>query len=199
MGPLRAPLMNWLAHLYLSDSTPAFRIGNLLPDLAPVVHLRHLREEYQRGITQHLHIDAFTDSHPIVHRSIARVPAPYRRYASILIDVFYDHFLARDWSTFSNVPLADFAAEVYASFEPCRAELPPEVYQRLAWMKEGDLFCSYRHLEGITHVLERLGRRFRRPVELAGAISILDTEGEALRQDFAEFFPALREHLRPRA
>jgi acyl carrier protein phosphodiesterase len=187
--------MNWLAHLYLSEPCPAFRIGNLLPDLAPVSTLKDLPEEYQRGMAHHRRIDAFTDAHPVVHRSIARVPAPFRRFAGILTDVFYDYFLAREWRSFSKTPLPDFAAEVYASFSPRRHELPAEAYIRLEHMRQGDLLCSYRDRDGIAAALGRIGARLRRPVDLAAAVDFLEQYEDAFREDFTEFFWMLRGHL----
>src|SRR4051794_25034383 len=107
--------MNWLAHLVLSEPSSAFRIGNLLPDILPWSEWRALPAKYQGGIECHRVIDSFTDSHPVFRRSVGRVGAPFRRYAGILIDVFYDHFLASLWSRYAMVPLDQFAAEFYNS------------------------------------------------------------------------------------
>ncbi|HEV7403007.1 MAG TPA: ACP phosphodiesterase [Chthoniobacteraceae bacterium] len=187
--------MNWLAHLYLSEPTPAFRIGNLLPDLARVSMLAHLPAEFHRGMAQHHRIDAFTDSHAIVRRSILRVDAPFRRYAGILVDMFYDHFLARDWSAWSPTPLTDFTTEVYTSFDTHGALLPPEVCERLAQMKAGDWLCSYGDLPALAQTLGRIGRRFRQPVPLAESIATLERHYEEFRADFNAFFPELRAHV----
>jgi len=84
--------MNWLSHLYLSEPNPAFRIGNLLPDLAPMSALSDLPSEFLRGIKQHRRIDAFTDSHAIFRRSISRVGPEFRRYGGILVDIFLRSF-----------------------------------------------------------------------------------------------------------
>lgn len=187
--------MNWLAHLYLSEPVPAFRIGNLLPDLAPVSTLAHLSADYQRGVRQHHRIDTFTDTHAIVRRSILRVDAPFRRYAGILVDMFYDHFLAREWSAWSPVPLEEFAAEIYASFEAHAADLPPEVCERLVQMKAGNWLCTYGDLPSLARTLGRIGRRFRQPVPLADAIVVLDRNYEGFRGDFHAFFPELQAHV----
>ncbi|HTH49316.1 MAG TPA: ACP phosphodiesterase [Candidatus Limnocylindria bacterium] len=191
--------MNWLAHLYLSEATPAFRIGNLLPDLAPASELVGLRREFQRGISQHRHIDAFTDRNPVFRQSIARIEAPYRRYGGILVDVFYDHFLARDWATFSSQPLAEFVAEVYASFDPLRAEIPPLAYHRLEQMKAGDWLNSYGDLKGIAVTLNRMAARFSRPTPIAGAGSVLEENYQSFRADFMSFFPELVVHVATRS
>jgi len=119
--------MNWLAHLYLSEPDPAFRLGNLLPDLIPARSLTSLPAEFQKGVGQHRRIDAFTDSHPVVRRSIQRIEPSSRRFGGILCDIFYDHFLARDWASYSSQLLPEFARTIYASFDQYRASIPPRV------------------------------------------------------------------------
>src|SRR3954463_9153752 len=109
--------MNWLAHLFLSQPDPAFRVGNLLPDLLPISALSDLAPEILRGVRQHRRIDAFTDTHPVVRRSINRLNPPLRRFGGIVVDVFYDHFLSRDWERYSKVPLSNFIGEIYVAFE----------------------------------------------------------------------------------
>lgn len=187
--------MNWLAHLYQSEPSPAFRIGNLLPDLVPASALSGLPPEFLRGVKQHRRIDAFTDAHPVVRRSISRVAPEHRRFGGILIDVFYDHFLAREWHRFSPVPLQAFAAEIYASFDCYRSEIPSEALFHLDHMREGNWLCAYREVEGISAALNRLGLRLRRPVPLENAISVLRDNYDDLHADFSVFFPELISHL----
>lgn len=187
--------MNWLAHLYLSEPTPAFRLGNLLPDLIPANVLADLPPAYQPGIRCHRQIDAFTDTHAIFRRSIRRIEPPFQRYGGVLVDIFYDHVLAREWESFAAMPLRDFAAEVYASIEMHLAYIPVQARRRLEGMREHNLLCSYRDLRGITESVTRIGNRFRRPVDLAPTISILEREYAAFRDDFAEFFPQLIAHV----
>lgn len=191
--------MNWLAHLYLSEPTPAFRLGNLLPDLAPIVALTHLPAEFQAGIQCHRRIDAYTDAHPIFRRSIARLGPPFRRFGGVLVDVFYDHILAREWASFATTPLPEFAAEIYASFDAHWAHVPESARGRLQAMCEADWICSYRDIAGITEALTRIGGRLRRPTDLAASVPIFSREYEAFRRDFAEFFPQLIAHVGPAA
>lgn len=187
--------MNWLAHLYLSEPTPAFRLGNLLPDLLPAAVLATLPPAYQPGIQCHRQIDAFTDTHAIFRRSIRRIEPPFLRYGGVLVDIFYDHVLAREWESFAAVPLRDFAAEVYASIDTHLSYIPAQARQRLEGMRQHDLLCSYRDIRCIAESLTRIGSRFRRPIDLAGSIPILEREYAAFRDDFAEFFPQLMAHV----
>jgi acyl carrier protein phosphodiesterase len=187
--------MNWLAHLYLSDPDPAFRIGNLLPDLLPGGSLPSLPAEFQPGIAQHLRIDSFTDAHPVFRRSIQRVEPPFRRFAGILTDLFYDHFLSRDWPAYSREPLPDFTQSIYASFDQFGAQLPALACERLELMRVHDWLSSYHDLAGLTLALTRISKRFRRPVELAPAIAVLEQHYDDFQADFRAFFPELQSHV----
>ena len=187
--------MNWLAHLYLSEPTPEFRLGNLLPDLVSAPVLAGMPPEFQAGIRRHRQIDAFTDEHPIFRRSIRRLEPPFQRYGGVLIDIFYDHILAREWDSFATVPLPEFAAEVYSSFATHFSRLPPEARPRLEAMCRTDWLCAYGTVSGITQALTQIGTRFRRPVDLAATVPILVRDYETFCGDFAEFFPQLIAHV----
>ncbi|WP_068771251.1 ACP phosphodiesterase [Termitidicoccus mucosus] len=187
--------MNWLAHLHLSKPAPAFRIGSLLPDFTTPACIAALPEEFQRGAECHRRIDAFTDAHPVVRRSMARVGPHYRRFAGVLVDVFYDHILARDWASHAGIPLPAFAAEIYDGFRSQRTLLPDDLNARFDLMIEHDWLCGYRELAGIRAALARLSSRLRRPFDLAAATDILAQNHEAFRSDFNTYFPQLRAHV----
>lgn len=183
--------MNWLAHLYLSDANAQFRVGNLLPDLTSASRLVGLPEPYQRGIRRHRQIDVFTDAHPRVKSSVLRFPKPYRRYGAILTDVYFDHFLARDWLKYSEVPLSEFIGDVYRDIEACLPEVPPEVADILRRMRDENWLAAYHHIPGVRETLRRMSRRFRRPFDLSGSLPIFQEHGDAFADDFHCFFPEL--------
>jgi acyl carrier protein phosphodiesterase len=187
--------MNWLAHLYLSEPNPEFRLGNILADIARNESLVSLPDAFQRGIAQHRRIDAFTDSHPVVRRSIQRFAPPFRRFGSILCDVFYDHFLARDWDTYSSEPLTTFTQSIYASFDTYRSLISPEAYSQLDQMRAGDWLCSYRELVGVSDALKRIGSRLRRPVDFSESVLALERDYDSFHADFRAFFPELSNHV----
>lgn len=188
--------MNWLAHLYLSDPTPEFRIGNLLPDLAKASALANLPEPFQQGIWRHRQIDVFTDRHPRVKSCITRFPPPYRRYGGILTDVYFDYFLARDWSKYSTVRLTDFLAEFYRDIETCVPELPAEAACRLCLIRDQNWLATYHTIDGISDILNRMSRRFRRHFDLTGSLSAFHKHKSAFQDDFHAFFPELMAHVR---
>lgn len=190
--------MNWLAHLLLSDANAAFRVGNVLPDLASVQELALLPERFQQGIRRHREIDAFTDSHPVFRRSIERLGPTMKRFGGIIVDVAYDHFLARRWELFSDVPLPDFAAEMYAAFVEHWDVIPLEQKPRIAQMMVDNWLVSYRDLHCVGEAITRIGSRLRRPVDLSPAMEILREHQALFEADFEVFFPELRERmLRP--
>ena len=187
--------MNWLAHLYLSEPSPAFLAGSILPDMVSMNVLAELPADFQPGIMRHRQIDAFTDSHAMFKRSVNRFTPPLRRFGTILVDVFYDHCLARNWRTFSTAHLPDFTAGVYASLDSIWADIPVQARPGLAHMRLEDWLSSYRDISGINRALERISRRMRRPFDAALAIEVLERQCDAFDEDFRAFFPELKSHL----
>lgn len=192
--------MNWLAHLFLSEPEVEHRLGNLLADVVKGKARAALPPGIQRGIACHQAIDAFTDTHAVVQRSKRRISEEYGRFAGILVDVFYDHFLARDWTQYASVSLEQFTAEIYQSFRSyTAAELPEEARELLTGMSATDLLGSYQSLAGIAAALRRLSRRLEmrlgRKFALERAIGELETHYDAFGQDFAAFFPELRTYV----
>ena len=118
--------MNWLAHVLLSDDHIEFRMGNLLADTIKGADRKAMPLEFQRGLKQHQQIDSFTDSHPIVHKSCSRIGDGYRRFSGILVDIFYDHYLAINWKTYCAIPLKTFTTALYADILACPLDLPKD-------------------------------------------------------------------------
>lgn len=183
--------MNWLAHLYLSEPSIEFRLGGLLPDLLPMPRWQGLAEQVLRGVDCHRLIDAYTDAHPVVKRSIARIDPPLRRYGGILVDVFYDHVLIRHWAEYACLPLAAFEDEVYHAIDRGYGIIPPDALQRLAGMRQHRWLRGYGSSEGIELTLRRIGQRLRRPQPLELGVACLQRNLAGFTEDFAEFFPQL--------
>jgi len=188
--------MNWLAHLYLSESTPHFRVGNLLPDLATASQLAVLPEPYQKGIRRHREIDVFTDSHPRWKSCVTRFPPPYRRFGGVLTDMYFDHLLARDWARYSKVPLRSFIDWFYRDLEICLPEIPKQAAGALHRMRLEDWIGSYHRTSGISDILKRISCRLRRPFDLSASLPIFEEHESGFRDDFHAFFPELMKHVR---
>jgi acyl carrier protein phosphodiesterase len=188
--------MNWIAHLYLSEPNRQFRVGNLLPDLASARQLAVLGEPFQRGIRCHREIDRFTDSHPRFRSCVSRFPAPFRRYGGILTDVYFDHFLARDWSRYYSRSLPEFLIEAYRDIESCLPEIPFQAACALSRMLEEGWLGSYHQISGISGILKRISCRLQRPFDLSASVPIFVEQESAFSEDFRAFFPELVDHLR---
>lgn len=187
--------MNWLAHLYLSEPEPHARIGNLLPDVLRQGELAEVPAVFQAGIARHVAVDRFTDAHPVWRRSVRRFHGPLRRYAPVLVDVFYDHFLSRAWDRHAVTGLEELVAEFGAAVEREGRLLPPRALERLRQIRDGGWLLSYGDPAGVADALRRTGRRLRKPVPLEEAVAVLVAEEEGFRGDFEEFFPELRAHV----
>ncbi len=183
--------MNFLAHLYLAPDDDDALLGSLMGDFVK----GPLRGEHapgiERGLALHRRIDAFTDAHPVVARSRARILPPRRRYAGIMVDMFYDHCLARDWARYASLPLEQFADRVYRLLENQGSRLPERLRRMAPTMTRQDWLSSYREVRAIGCALERMGTRLKRGNALLGAGADLDVHYAGLGADFDEFFPQL--------
>jgi acyl carrier protein phosphodiesterase len=184
--------MNWLAHLVLSESTPEFRVGSVLADILPITEIRQLPDAFQGGIARHRAIDSFTDKHPVFRQSISRLDPHFRRYGAVVMDIFYDHLLTAAWQQHSAMPLDEFVTEFFADVDACRAAIPESAYGIFRRMRSGGWLTSYGDVEGVRLTLNRMSLRLRRPFDLGGAADELARHHGALEQDFAHFFPEIR-------
>lgn len=148
-----------------------------------------------RGIQLHRRIDSFTDAHPVFGRSRRRLPPPYRRYAGVLVDVYYDHFLARDWHRYSpHESLASFVDRTYRLLSNPPAEPPPRLQRALPKMIREDWLGSYVTEAGVDLTLKRISRRVSRANPLPDGASQLAAYYDGFATDFAEFYPDLIRH-----
>ncbi len=183
--------MNYLAHLYLAGTTDEALVGNLLGDFVRgTIRVDDWPAEIARGIQLHRRIDSFTDSHPLVLQSKQRISPERRRVAGIIVDVCYDHFLARHWERFSDIPLRSFTSRVYQALQKHEALLPERLRRMAPRMAAEDWLHSYRDAETAAFVLERIALRLRAPNALAGSGAELMANYEQLEADFLRFFPS---------
>lgn len=191
--------MNWLAHVFLSEPNVEFQLGNLLADVVRGPQRAAMSVNFLRGAACHKAIDAFTDAHPVVKRSRARVGSEQRRFSGVLIDVFYDYYLARNWERYSPIALDAYTAAFYASARAHVSELPPDARTMLERIIRHDLLGSYARVEGVERALSRistyLNSRWRKQFALDHGVRDLLAHEAAFAADFHEFFPALRAHV----
>lgn len=192
--------MNYLAHLYLAGDDEQALVGNLLGDFVKG-RLENLPYSgaVRRGIRQHRLVDSFSDAHPLVLQSKRRISGERRRYAGIIIDLAYDHFLARHWEPLTGGDLESFCDRAYRILEDARPWLPDPMPRVVGRMSADDWLGSYRRLDNVGLALDNIARRFRRPTTLPGAQIELEACYPALEQDFLAFFPELVQAVGPDA
>ena len=187
--------MNFLAHCYLSGQNPHIITGNFIGDF---VKGRDLAEKYgsaiAAGVELHRAIDAFTDTHRTVKQSKDRLRPVYRHYSGVIIDIFYDHFLAAGWNQFSPVPLEDYAANIYQIITDQHAILPERVNQMLPYMVKGNWLRNYANLEGIQRVLGGMARRASFESKMELATNDLRASYHDFKKEFEAFFPELQDY-----
>lgn len=187
-----------LAHAFLSGPDPEILLGNVLADFVKGRDRLSMPPAFLEGVRQHQAIDAFTDSHPVVSRSKARI-RDHRYATGILVDVFYDHFLTLNWHRYSAEPLERFNARLYARFGAHTITLPPEAKHVLEQIVCDDWFGSYGSIAGVEDTLGRVSQRLEartgKDFRLGTAVSELVAHFDELAADFAEFFPQLRAHI----
>lgn len=182
--------MNFLAHAYLAGDSPTDRLGGLIGDFVKGPLPAGLPAEIAAGVRLHRQIDVFADGHPAFRRSRERVSPVRRRVAGVMVDMFYDHFLARHWARFHAWPLEHFSAAMYALMAEHDAILPPRLVQILPRMRDADWLASYRSAATIELALDRMALRLRRANPLTGAGAELRADYAGFEADFFEFIAA---------
>jgi acyl carrier protein phosphodiesterase len=187
--------MNFLAHLYLSGDDPKLMVGNFIGDFVKGKSaLEKFEPQIIKGIELHRAIDAFTDKHTIVAQSKTRLREKYRHYAGVIVDVFYDHFLAKNWNLFHPQPLLDFSLHSYETIDSFEAILPEEVKQMLPYMKRGNWLVNYAEVEGIHRALSGMASRTPFVSKMEEATHDMVTHYADFENEFKEFFPLLSDY-----
>lgn len=185
--------MNFLAHLHLSGDDEAMMVGNFIGDF---VRGRDLKDQFgegiARGVELHRAIDAFTDHHPVVKQSKARLWPKYRHYSSVIVDMYYDHFLAAGWSTYSNEPLDQYAQRAYRLMEKHNPILPEQVRYMLEHMTQHNWLVGYSYVEGIRRALTGMSRRATFESKMEEAVNDLKSSYTEFGGEFKVFFPELQ-------
>ena len=189
--------MNFLAHVHLSGDDEKVMVGNFIADFVKGKQaLASFEGAIKTGIELHRTIDYFTDNHPVVGQSKNRLRPKYRHYAGVIVDVFYDHFLASHWDQFSPVPLAEFVSQTYDTLESFRDVMPAEVNEMLPYMIRGNWLVNYGKTEGIARALTGMSRRTPFESKMDEAVQDLIRHREEFKSEFELFFPELQEHAR---
>lgn len=184
--------MNFLAHIYLSGENELVTIGNFVADGIRGKTYKSYPPEMQAGILLHRFIDSYTDAHPIFKKSTKLLHKPYGHYSGVIIDIFYDHFLAKHWTMYSDVDFAIYIDNFYKSLK-AHFNLLPERFQYLTpMMIDGNWLLSYATIDGIQKVLNGMNRRTAFKSKMNEATHELRLYYQEFESHFFEFFNDLR-------
>ena len=189
-------LMNYLAHLYLSFGDPKIMVGNFIADSVKGRQMLTFPPEILQGIILHRHIDTYTDQHPITAQSRQRIRHRYRKYSGVVVDIYYDHFLAANWKDYSDQSLQLFTKNAYRVLFSHYLLMPARMKRFLPAMAMGNWLASYASISNVGIALSGMAQRTRFDSQMQHATEELVMYYEDLKNDFVQFFPDLTAYVR---
>jgi acyl carrier protein phosphodiesterase len=183
--------MNFLAHIYLSFGDDEITIGNFIADSIRGNKIDHLPTRIQKGILLHREIDTYTDSHAIPKVSSKRLHKNYSHYSRVIVDIFYDHFLAKNWKNYSDTPLNVYVENFYDLLEDNYPILPYGVQRMMPYMITDNWIYNYSKMDGIGRVLNGMNRRTKNKSKMNFAILDLEEHYIDFEKEFTSFFEEL--------
>ena len=156
--------------------------------------LKVIPSEVQKGIILHREIDTFTDAHPIFRQSTKRLHEQYHHYAGVIVDVFYDHFLAKNWSNYSDEKLEDYIARFYQSLHDNYEMLSERTKGLMPTMIRENWLLTYQTIEGIDRILTQMDFRTNNKSKMRLATKELSEFYSEFEQEFTVFFEDLKMH-----
>ncbi len=186
--------MNFLAHLYLSANDPESIIGNFIADHVKGKIINLYSPGIRGGILFHRAIDQYTDNHSIVKYTVLNLRPHFHKYAGVVLDMYYDHFLAKQWSRFSAEPIEDFTASAFAIIKNSIDILPERSRYILPYMMSQNWLINYRYFEGLHDALSGISQRTKFKSNLTNAVEHLKNNYQFYTNSFEEFFPQLIEY-----
>lgn len=184
--------MNYLAHSFLSYQKPDLIIGNFIADSIQGNRFEGLTEGIIKGISLHRKIDVFTDSHPIFLTSKRRFSKEFDKYSGVLMDIFYDHYLAKNFSLYSSLSLQQHADTIYDLLKENYDYLPDHAKRFYGYMTDRNILFHYSSLKGIETVLTHLSNRIKNRFELQLAIPMFEKDYTEIEAEFFIFFDELQ-------
>ncbi len=183
--------MNFLAHIYLSGEDDFVKIGNFMADSIRGSQYLDYPNSLQKGILLHRHIDSFTDAHPIYRKSKHRLHEKYGHYSGVIMDIAYDHFLAKNWSKYSNEKLEDYAADFYKLMQDNYEILTERTKGMLPYMIGRNWLVSYATIAGLEMILFQMDYRTKHRAHMQEAIVEIQDFYTEFESEFFQFFEEL--------
>jgi acyl carrier protein phosphodiesterase len=188
--------MNFLAHIYLSGDNDLLKIGNFMADSIRGHQYEAYPTEIRKGILLHRAIDSFTDMHPIYRQSKHRLHQKYGHYSGVIMDIFYDHFLAKNWNSYSDEKLEDYAEKFYTLLKNNYEILTERTKGMIPYMIGRNWLVSYASIEGLEMILFQMDHRTKNRVAMHESIVELQQFYVEFETEFQLFFEELQQHCR---
>ena len=186
--------MNFLAHIYLSGNNDMLKIGNFMADSIRGHHYLDYPDDIRKGILLHRYIDTFTDAHPIYRKSKHRLHEKYGHYSGVIMDIVYDHYLAKNWNKYSNEKLEDYAANFYKLLQKNHDILTEKTRKMIPYMIDQNWLVQYASLEGLEIILFQMDYRTKHRVNMQEAIVEVKQFYNEFEEEFTLFFKELENH-----
>jgi acyl carrier protein phosphodiesterase len=187
--------MNFLAHIYLSNDNDFIKIGNFMADGIRGNDYLNYPDEIKKGIILHRYIDTFTDANKTFRISKQRLHERYGHYSGVIVDILYDHFLAKNWTKYSDESLTSFVFRFYQSLEDNFEALTPKTQRILPIMIRENWLESYASIEGISHILFQMDYRTKFKSKMQFSVEELEAFYDEFENEFTLFFEELRHHV----
>lgn len=188
--------MNYLAHLYLAGENEDLVIGNFIADHIKGNGINGFNDGIRKGIGMHRAIDEYTDTHPVVRQSIERLRPTYRKYSGVIVDMFYDHFLAHNWQQYSHESLLAFTTGKYDLLFRNFNILPARTQRLLPHMARFNWLMAYARLEGLQQALTGMSHRTTFNSKMENAVNDLRESYSSYNTEFQDYFPQLCEFVK---
>lgn len=183
--------MNFLAHLYLSPEDDHITLGNFIADAVKGKEFYKYNDKIKKGILLHRAIDKYTDQHPVFKRSTQKLNGKYKKYSAVITDIYYDHFLAKNWNNYSKTELVDFVSDAYKILIKNYLLLPKKSKRILPFMIAQNWLVGYANFIDLQRVFNGMARRTTFNSGMENAITDLKNNYTIFENDFREFFPEL--------
>ena len=180
--------MNYLAHIYLSGANEDIKVGNFIADFIYGSQYQNYSSNIQKGILLHRAIDTYTDAHPVFRQSKKKLFPLFRHYSSVIVDMFYDHFLAKNFDQYSSESLPDFASSFYQALERRHEILPQKVNQILPVMKQYNWLVSYQNIDDLRKILKQMNNKTKFKTQLEDSVALLIQHYNSFESEFSHFF-----------
>ena len=186
--------MNYLAHIYLSNEEEEITLGNFIADGVKGKKYVQFPLGIQQGILLHRAIDSYTDAHPIVRKSTKRLHKKYSHYSGVIVDILYDHFLAKNWTQYHSIPLHKYTENFYNLINSNFDRLTPRIQKMMPYMIEQNWLLSYASIDGIGKILDQMNRRTNNQSKMNLAVLELTTYYKEFEEEFTLFFEDIKKY-----